>query len=293
MLQQDRHTTQMRKWLTKKTLDALQNIQANEADKYLCFWGQFGRALKEGVSSDFDNKEKLVSLMLFQSSHDSEKLTALTDYVERMKEDQQEIFYLTGESRTVVENSPHLEAFKEQGYEVLYLVDPVDELVVQFLTEFGGKRFKSVGKGKVKLGNQEVIEQTEKELEQKEEEVTGLLKCLQQHLDEQVKDVRLTNRLTTSPVCLVGSEMDYSPQMERLLQIGKNGKPRQRRIMELNPRHEIFTKMQERFRQGVDENVLKNYAQLLLGHALIADRSELPDPIRFNQLVADLMLKSL
>ena len=155
------------------------------------------------------------------------------------------------------------------------------------------RRFKSAGKGTVKLGNQEVIEQTEKELKQKEEEVTDLLKFIQQHLDEHVKDVRLTNRLTTSPVCLVGSEMDYSPQMERLLQIGKNGKPRQRRIMELNPRHEIFIKMQERFRQGVDENVLKNYAELLLGHSLIADRSELPDPIRFNHLVADLMLKSL
>jgi len=293
MLQQDRHITQMRKWLTKKTLDALQNIHANEADKYLRFWGQFGRALKEGVSSDFENKEKLVSLMLFQSSHDPEKLTTLTDYVERMKEEQQEIFYLTGESRTVVENSPHLEAFKEEGYEVLYLVDPVDELVVQFLTEFAGKRLKSAGKGTVKLGNQEVIEQTEKELKQKGEEVTDLLKCLQQHLDEYVKDVRLTNRLTTSPVCLVGSEMDYSPQMERLLQIGKNGKPRQRRIMELNPRHEIFIKMQERSRQGADENVLKNYAELLLGHALIADRSELPDPIRFNHLVADLMVRSL
>jgi molecular chaperone HtpG len=293
MLQQDRHITQIRKWLTKKTLDALQQMREQEPEKYLRFWGEFGRALKEGVSSDFDNKERLVSLMLFQSSHDPEALTSLADYAGRMKEGQQEIFYLTGESRAAVENSPHLEAFREKGYEVLYLVDPVDELVVQYLTEFEGRRLKSVGKGTVRLGNDEEVDQTEKELRQKQEEVADLLKLLQQQLDEHVKDVRLTNRLTTSPVCLVGSEMDYSPQMERLLQIGRNGRPKQRRIMELNPRHEIFLKMQERFRQGADEGVLRNYAELLLGHALIADRSELPDPARFNSLVADLMARSL
>jgi molecular chaperone HtpG len=288
MLQQERQIKQIQKWLTKKVLETLQNVHDNDPDKYLTFWQQFGRALKEGVSSDFDNKNELVSLLLFASSNDPEKLTSLKDYVARMKEDQKEIFYLAGESRSVVENSPHLEAFNDKGYEVLYLVDPVDELVVQFLTEFEGKQLKSVGKGTVKLGNDE----EEEEIRKKQEEAAELLQFMQQSLDEYVKDVRLTNRLRTSPVCLVGSEIDYSPQMERLLQIGKGGGPRQRRIMELNPHHPIFTRMLARFEQQKDDAMLAKYAHLLLGYGLIAEGSELVDPVEFNRLVAELMEQS-
>lgn len=285
MLQQERQIKQIQKWLTKKVLETLQNVHHNDPDKYLSFWQQFGRALKEGVSSDFDNKNELVSLLLFASSNDPENLTSLKDYVARMNEDQKEIFYLAGESRSVVENSPHLEAFKDKGYEVLYLVDPVDELVVQFLTEFEGKQLKSVGKGTVKLGS----EDEEEEIRKKQEEAAQLLQFMQQSLDQYVKDVRLTNRLRTSPVCLVGSEIDYSPQMERLLQIGKGGGPRQRRIMELNPQHPIFTKMLARFQRQKDDAMLVKYAHLLLGYGLIAEGSELVDPVEFNRLVAELM----
>jgi molecular chaperone HtpG len=288
MLQQERQIKQIQKWLTKKVLETLQNVHDNDPDKYLSFWQQFGRALKEGVSSDFDNKNELVSLLLFASSNDVEKLTSLKDYVARMKEDQKEIFYLAGESRSVVENSPHLEAFKDKGYEVLYLVDPVDELVVQFLTEFDGKQLKSVGKGTVKLGSEE----EEEEIKKKQEEAAELLQFMQQSLDQYVKDVRLTNRLRTSPVCLVGSEIDYSPQMERLLQIGKGGGPRQRRIMELNPQHPIFTKMLARFQRQKDDAMLVKYAHLLLGYGLIAEGSALVDPVEFNRLVAELMEQS-
>lgn len=293
MLQQERQISQIRKWLTKKTLSVLQNMYENENEKYLRFWGQFGRALKEGVSADYENKDKILSLLLFQSSHDAEKLTTLKDYVARMKEEQEEIFYLTGESRRVVENSPHLEAFLVKGYEVLYLVDPVDELLVQVLMDFDGKKLKSVGKGTAKLGSKEESEQVAKELKQKEEEASDLLKYLQQALDQYIKDVRLTNRLTTSPVCLVGTDMDYSPQLERLLQMGQGGTSKQRRIMELNPQHEIFIKMQERFRQDKDDPSLANYAQLLLGYAFLAEGSELPDPVQFNRLVAGLMAQTL
>ena len=133
MLQQERQVGQIRKWLTKKILNSLENTFANEPDKYLSFWKQFGRALKEGMTSDFDNKEKLTGLLLFQSSRSAEKLITLKEYVESMKPEQREIFYVTGASRSVVENSPHLEAFREKDYEVLYLVDPVDELLVQIL----------------------------------------------------------------------------------------------------------------------------------------------------------------
>lgn len=293
MLQQERQIALIRKWLTKKILDALHSTRENDYEKYLRFWEQFGRALKEGVSSDFDNRDRILSLLLLQSSLDPEQLTTLKAYVERMKEEQEEIFYLTGESRSVVENSPHLEAFKEKGYEVLYLVDPVDELIVQSLTEFEGKRLKSVGKGTVKLGNEEERQRAEEELKKQQEEASGLLQYIQKSLDKEIKDVRLTNRLTTSPVCLVGSELDYSPQMERLLQMGKNSRPKQRRIMELNPQHEIFTKMRARFERDNDDPALAKYADLLLGYALLGEGSELTDPVRFNQLVAELIAQTL
>ena len=293
-LQQDRHITQIRRWLTKKVLDALAELFEKDYDNYLKFWSQFGRALKEGVSSDYENKDRILSLLLFQSSADPEKLTTLKGYVERMKEAQEEIYYLTGESRGVVENSPHLEAFKEKGYEVLYLTEPVDELFAQSLWDYEGKKLKSAGKGTLKLGdNQEEKEKAQAELKKKEEEATELFAAMQKALDEHVKQVRLSNRLVTSPACLVGAEMDYSPQMERLLQKGKGGGPKQRRILELNPNHEIFVKLQERFQQNKEDKAIGGYAELLLGYAVLAEGSEIPEPTKFNRLVVELMLKTL
>jgi molecular chaperone HtpG len=294
MLQQDRHITQIRKWLTKKTLDTLLEVKEKEYDKYLQFWEQFGRALKEGVGEDYDNRDRIVSLLLFQSSNDPEKLTTLKEYVERMKEGQNEIYYLTGESRSVVENSPHLEAVKEKGYEVLYLVEPVDELLVQSLTDFEGKRLKSLGKGTIKLGSEEERKKSEDELKQKEEETAGLLQLLQKALDEHVKQVRLTTRLVSSPACLVvGAEIDYSPQMERLLMKGRGGGPKQRRVLELNPNHELFTRMLDRYQQNKEDEALGEYAELLLGYSLLAEGSEIPDPTRFNRHVVKLMLRTM
>ncbi|HEX3555991.1 MAG TPA: molecular chaperone HtpG [Thermoanaerobaculia bacterium] len=291
MLQQDRFITLIRKGLTKKILDVLQEMREKEPDTYLKFWAEFGRAIKEGVSADYENKEKLLELLVFQSSHDPEKLTTLKEYVERMKEGQNEIFYLTGESRSQVENSPNLEAFKDKGYEVLYLVDTVDELLTQSLHEYGGKKLKSAGKGTVALGSEEEKKQTEEELKAKEEQMKPLLDALQKKLDTWVKQVRLTNRLTNSPVCLVGAEHDYSPQLEKLLQKGKGGGPKQRRILELNPKHEILTKIGERFEKDKEDPMLDDYAQLLFGYGLIAEGGELPDPVRFNKAVADLMAR--
>jgi len=291
MLQQDRHITLIRKGLTKKMLDVFTEMMEKDYDTYLKFWAEFGRAIKEGTSADYENKERLLELLIFQSSNDPEKFTTLKDYVSRMKEGQNEIFYLTGESRAQVESSPHLETFKEKGYEVLYLADTVDELLTQSLHEYGGKKLKSAGKGTVALGNEEEKKQTEEELKAKEEQLKPLLDALQKKLDEHVKQVRLTNRLTSSPVCLVGAEHDYSPQLERLLQKGKGGGPKQRRIMELNPGHEILTKMGERFEKDKDDPLLTEYAHLLLGYGLIAEGGELPDPVRFNRAVADLMTR--
>lgn len=293
MLQEDRHIIHIRKWLVKKVLDTLTDLHTNNYSKYAEFWIQFGRTLKEGVSSDYDNKDKIVSLLLFQSSDDPEKLTTLRAYADRMKDGQNEIFYLTGDSRGVVENSPHLEAFKEKGWEVLYLVEPVDELLVQYLIDFEGKRLKSVGKGTVELASNEEKEKAENEIKAQEKEYAKLLEFLQEKLNDQIKQVRLSKRLTKSPVCLVVAEHDYSPQLERLLQKGKGGGPKQRRIMELNPKHPIFIKLHERFQRNETDPIIGEYAELLLGYALLSEGSELPNPTQFNRLVADLMIRVL
>ena len=219
-LQQDRHITQIRSWLVRRFLDDLATMHKDDNATYLTFWDAFGRVLKEGISSDYDNKDALISLLLFPSSQHAEQLTTLQAYVERMPAEQTEIFYLTGESRRVVEHSPHLEAFQAKGYEVLYLVEPVDELVAQSITEFAGKKLQSVGKGAVQLGSQEEKAQAEKALQEQAESYRSLLELLQQKLDEHVKEVRLSSRLTTSPACLVSAEHDYSPQLERLLRQG-------------------------------------------------------------------------
>ncbi|MDQ1474433.1 MAG: molecular chaperone HtpG, partial [Bryobacterales bacterium] len=153
-LQQDRQFTQIRKRLTHKVLDTFKDMFEKENDKYLEFWKEFGRAVKEGVASDFDNRDRIVPLLLFQSSHDPEKLTSLKDYVSRMKPEQEQIYYLTGENRSVVENSPHLEAVRAKDYEVLFMVDAVDELMLQHLNEFEGKKLKSVGKGVIEFGTE-------------------------------------------------------------------------------------------------------------------------------------------
>jgi molecular chaperone HtpG len=289
MLQQDRHITQMRRWLTKKVLNILEDMSEREREKYLRFWEQFGRALKEGVSVDHDNKERLLSLLLFQSSNHPQELTTLAGYIGRMKEGQGEIFYFTGESRGIVESSPHLESLREKGYEILYLVDPVDELLVQALPTYKDKKLKSAGKGMIKLEEETEADETEP----KQAEVAALLEFIQKPIDEHVKQVRLTNRLVASPACLVGTEMDYSPQLERLLQKGKGGGPRQRRILELNPKHELFAKMLDRFEKNKEDTAVGECAELLLCYALLAEGSELPDPHRFNQLVLNTLLQTL
>jgi molecular chaperone HtpG len=292
-LQQDRHITQIRKWLTRKVLDALTEMRENEAEKYLQFWGQFGRALKEGVGSEYENKEKLLPLLLFESSHDPKALTTLKGYVERMKSEQNDILYLTGESRKVIENSPHLESPKQKSCEVLYLTDPVDELLVQHLYEFEEKRLKSVNKGKVHLGTEEEEKQLEEELEKKEEEYGKFLQTCQTKLDQYVKQIRLSARLVGSPACLVTEEHEYSPHLERLLQKGKGGGPKQRRIMELNPDHPIVTRLYDHFKVNSEDPVIGDSIELLFELALVAEGSEIADPVRLNQLTLDLLQKAM
>jgi molecular chaperone HtpG len=292
-LQQDRHITQIRKWLTRKVLDSFTEMREKEAEQYQKVWAEFGRALKEGVSSDYENKEKLLPLMLFESSNDPKELTTLKAYVERMKPEQTEILYLTGESRKVIENSPHLEASKQKGYEVLYLSDPVDELLVQHVHEYEGKRLKSVTKGTVHLGTEEEKKQLEEEIKKKQEEYASFLEACQKKLDEYVKQIRLSTRLVDSPACLVTEEHEYSPHLERLLQKGKGGGPKQRRIMELNAGHPIVSQLYERYKANNDDASVADSMELLFELALVAEGSEIADPVRLNRLTLELLQKSL
>jgi molecular chaperone HtpG len=279
-LQEDLHITQIRKWLVKKVLDSLEDMQKNETNVYAAFWKQFGRVIKEGVGMDFDNREKLVSLSMFESSNDPGKFTNLRDYVNRMKEGQNAIYYLTGPSRRAVENSPHVEAFREKAYEVLYLVDPVDEIFVQWVPEFEGKKLKSVAKGIADLGEQ-------KDLKDRQRDYANLTAALQKKLDDRVKEVRLSSRLTTSPACLVVSEEDVSPNLEKLLNQVKGETTKQKRIMELNPDHEIIAKMRDR----ADDAMLDDFAEVLYGYALLAEGSELQEPLKFNQAVVRVLAR--
>jgi molecular chaperone HtpG len=292
-LQQDRHITQIRKWLTRKVLDALSELKEKENEKYLQFWGEFGRALKEGVSSDYENKERLLPLLLFESSNDPKELTTFKAYVERMKPEQTEILYLTGESRRVIENSPHLEAPRQKGYEVLYFTDPVDELMVQPLHEVEGKKLKSVTKGKVSLGTEEEQKQRAEELKKKEEEYAKFLEVAQKKLNEYVKRVQLSARLVGSPACLVTEEHEESPHLQRLLQRGKGGGPKTRRIMELNADHPLIGRIYERFKSNAEDPVVNDSMEILFELALLAEGSEVADPVRLNQLTLDLLQKSV
>ncbi len=297
LLQTNRQMTAIKKGLVRKVLDTLKAQKADDRERYEKFWREFGRAMKEGAAEEHDHRDRLLDLLLFESSADPAALTDLDGYVGRMKEGQKEIFYLTGESRSMVEGSPHLEAFKERGVEVLYLTDPVDELMVQTLHEYRDKRLKSVGKGEVDLdavaGGDEGKEERAEKLKEREKELEPLLGALQKKLDAHVKHVRLSGRLTESPACLVGAEHDYSPQLEKLLLKGKGGGAKQRRILELNAAHPIVEGLLRRHAGAADDPVIGDYAELLFGYATLAEGSELPDPQAFNRRLVELMARGV
>jgi molecular chaperone HtpG len=287
-LQFDVHLAKIRKWLTKKVLDTLESMRKNDEEQYEKFWAAFGRALKEGVGSDFDNKDRLLPLLRFGSSHDPEKLTTLDGYVERMKEGQTEIFYITGESRAVLERSPHLEALAEEGYEVLFMTDPVDELVLQFVHEYKTHKLKSAAKGALDLK-----EKPKEDTEAQRERFKPLLEFFEKNLEAEVKRAQISTRLTKSPVCLTVDEHEESPWMERMLQRGKGAGPKHRRILEINPDHPINAALLDKVTANPDDPALVQYANLLVGMALIAEGTELQNPLAFTDAAAGLLGQAL
>lgn len=287
-LQDAQHLTAIRRWLTRKVLDGLQKLYATDAARYETLWREFGRALKEGVSEDAENKDRLVPLLQFESSYAGGRFTTLADYVARMKPDQKDIFYVAGESRALIERSPHVEALRARDYEVLYLSDAVDELLARALPEFDGRRLRSAGKGEIDLGDGA---EREREAQEQTDRLAELLAGVAKLLDGKVRDVRVSRRLTTSVSCLTSDESAYSPHIERLLN-GK-GAPRQRRTLELNPTHPIVSSLHERFRHDRTDPLIAAAAEVLFGAALLAEGSDLPEPGAFNEQLAQLLLAAL
>ncbi|MEV4516134.1 molecular chaperone HtpG [Dactylosporangium sp. NPDC049525] len=285
ILQQDRQIQAVRRRLVKKVLSTLTDLREKDAARYGTFWGEFGRALKEGLLDDADNRDTLLDLLLLPSTASSE-LTTLRDYVSRMKEDQKDIYFMTGESRAMVEHSPHMEAFLAKGYEVLILIDPVDEVWVERVNEFDGKPLQSIAKGQVDLGASETPAE-------QQEEFAPLLTWLGEKLTDDVKEVRLSSRLTTSAACIVGDAHDITPTLEKMYRAMGQEMPHTKRILELNPTHPLVTGLRSAFSEKSDDAGLVETAELLYGVALLAEGGELTDPARFTRLVADRLARTL
>ncbi|WP_073833521.1 molecular chaperone HtpG [Micromonospora sp. CB01531] len=286
ILQQDRQIRAVRRRLVKKVLATLKDLSA---ESYRTFWTEFGAVVKEGLLEDPDNTEALLDLVRAASTNDPAELTTLRDYVERMKDGQTEIYYATGESRVTIENSPHLEAFRAKGFEVLILTDPVDEVWVERVGQYDGKTLRSVAKGQVDLETDEEKEKAEAE----RQEYADLLTWMSGALADSVKEVRLSSRLTTSPACVVGDAHDMTPTLEKMYRAMGQEVPRVKRILELNPTHPLVTGLRKAHEQGGDQSALTDTAELLYGMALLAEGGELADPARFTRILADRLARTL
>jgi molecular chaperone HtpG len=285
ILQQDRHIQMIRRRLVKKVLSTIKDLRANNAEKYATFWREFGKALKEGLLNDPDNQKAILEVASFASTAGDEP-TTLAAYVQRMKEGQEEIYYLTGESRSQVENSPHMEAFQAQGYEVLVLTDPVDEIWVEAVPDFDGKKLQSIARGSVDLPKNDQEPEPEGDF-------APLLTFLKENLSGQVKDVRLTHRLTTSPACLVSDTDDITPALEKMYRAMGQDAPRVKRILELNPGHPLVGGLRTAHETRADDPALPETAELLYGTALLAEGGDLEDPARFAKLLADRLARTV
>ena len=282
ILQESKDIEAIRAGCTKKVLGLLEDLagtdDAAQKEKFSTFWKEFGNVLKEGVGEDFANKERIGKLLRFATTHDdSEAQTvSLADYVARMKEGQDKIYYITADSFNAARNSPHLEVFRKKGVEVLLLTDRVDEWVVSHLTEFDGKQLVSVAKGGLDLGKLE-DEAEKKEQEKEAGELKDLIAKIKQSLGERVKDVRVTHRLTDSPACLVADEHDIGGNLSRMLKAAGQKVPASKPILEINPKHPVVLRLRN------EDQRFDDWALVLFDQALLAEGGQLDDPAGFRQ----------
>ena len=294
MLQQDRQIKSIRKHLVKKVVSSLKALAKDDAEKYQAFWIEFGPVLKEGLLDFEEKRDRILDLVLAPSSADAGKLTSLADYKDRMSEDQDAIYYIAGPKLDVLRRSPHLEAFLEKGIEVLFLTDPVDEVwVSQGPISYDDKPFKSIGHGEVELGSDEDKEKAKEALEKDEESLGGLLKTMRSALQDDIKEVRLSSRLKSSPSCLVLEEGDLSPQLEAMLRAAGQEIPERKPILELNPEHQVLKQLGKRFEKNPADPKIADSARLLFGQAVLAEGGQLEDPTGFAELVNKLMTETL
>jgi len=297
ILQQDRQINAIRRRLTKKVLSTIKDLQSQRPDDYRTFWNQFGKVLKEGLMRDFDNQETLLEVSSFASTHSEDQLTTLTQYVERMREGQRQIFYATGESPRQILSTPHLEAFKAKGYEVLLLSDTVDEIWLGSVTEFDGKPLQSVAVGEVDLDNEEEKTAHESERKEQEKDFAELLTWLTETLGEHVKEARLSTRLTDSPACLITDAFGVTPTLARIYRATGQDIPVGKRTLELNPSHPLITGLQHAYKDRGDDEArlaeITETAELLYGTALLAEGNAPDDPARFADLLVQRLARTV
>ena len=287
ILQHSKDIESIRAGSVKKVLGLLEDLAENHKEKYTTFWKEFGRVLKEGVGEDFANKDRIAKLLRFSSSHTDTEIQdiSLADYVSRMKEGQEKIYYVTADSFAAAKHSPHLEIFRKKGIEVLLLAERVDEWMMSHLTEFDGKPLQSVAKGDLDLGKlQDEAEKTEQEKDAGE--YKSLTDKIKESLGDRVKEVRVTHRLTTSPACLVADTHDMGMNLERLLKAAGQSVPMSKPILEINPHHPIVERLNQ---EAVGEH-FSDWSHILFDQALLSEGGQLEDPATFVQRLNGLML---
>ena len=286
ILQESKDVETIRKGCVNKVLGLLEDLAQNQKEKYAAFWKEFGRVLKEGVGEDWANKARIAKLLRFASTHadTDEQHVGLADYVARMKDGQDKIYYITADSFAAAKNSPHLEIFRKKGIEVLLLSDRVDEWVGSNLTEFDGKPLASVAKGDLDLGK--LADEDKKEQEKEAGEHKELVEKIGKSLGDQVKQVRVTFRLTSSPACLVADQQGMSGNLERMLKAAGQTVPGSKPILEINPHHPLV----QRLKYETDEARFGDWSRILFDQALLAEGGQLDDPASFVKRLNDLML---
>ena len=286
ILQDNKTTAALRKALTKRSLQMLEKLAKEDADKYQQFWKEFGLVLKEGPAEDFGNKEAIAKLLRFASTHNdsSEQTVSLEDYVARMKEGQKAIYYITADSYVAAKNSPHLELFNKKGIEVLLLSDRIDEWMLSYLTEFDGKALQTITKADLDLGDLADKEETEAQKEQ-DKAFDSFIERVKNLLGERVKEVRLTHRLTDTPAVVSTGNDQMTTQMAKLFAAAGQPVPEVKYTFELNPEHHLVKKAAD----IADEAEFADWVELLLEQAMLAERGSLENPAAFIKRINKLL----
>ncbi|UCX04187.1 MULTISPECIES: molecular chaperone HtpG [Shewanella] len=289
ILQDNKVTQTLRQALTKRALGMLEKIAKDDAEQYQSFWAEFGQVLKEGPAEDYANRERIAGLLRFASTNDNSAATtvSLEDYIGRMKEGQEKIYYIVADSHDAAVNSPHLELLRKKGIEVLLMSERIDEWLINHLTEFKGKQLHSVTKGDLELGSLE--DEADKEAQEKvAEEAKGLVERIKAALAGKVSDVKVTSRLTDTPACVVTGEGEMSTQMIKLMQAAGQPVPDSKPTFEINPSHPLV----ERLSNEQDEQLFADWSNLLLQQAQLSEKGSLADPSAFIKLMNQMLMSS-